>query len=736
MRIEQPRWRRRALVALLILGFGVCLPSWAVAYVGPGAGIAFMTTALALLSTIAVVFLGAIIWPIRWVYLAITRRKPPNPPRIQRMVIIGLDGIDPNLVEEMIERGDLPNMARIAEQGSFSRLGTTYPAMSPVAWSSFSTGSNPGRHGIYDFLTRDPRSYMPDLSSAQVRPPARHLDIGKWRIPLSKPRVRLLRRSKPFWTILGDYRVPCSILRVPVTFPPDRFEGMMLSAMCVPDMQGSQGTFTHLVEAADASQVDGEGEADDAEESEIQDPYAVGMTRKIHFDEQGIGRVTLRGPDNPLRSDRQELTTDILIRREREAGRVIVEMSGERVVLTPGVYSDWLEVAFPLGLGLKMRGICRMRVIDFDPLRIYVSPINIDPGRPVLPISHPRIFSVFLSKLLGPFATLGLAEDTWALNEGVLDDEGFLDQAWLNHAEREGMLFEMLGRTPKGLVTCVFDGTDRIQHMFWRYRDEDHPAVEDPALRERYRGVIEQTYQRCDEMLGEVLEQVDITSGKEAMIVMSDHGFASFRRGINLNTWLHANGYLVLEQGRDASGEWFRGVDWTKTRAFALGLGGIFLNIRGREEHGIVEPGQPARELAEQLADELRGLKDPATDEVAIREVYAAHDIYEGPYVDDAPSVIIGYERGWRISWDGARGKVTDVIFDDNTKAWSGDHCIDPVQVPGTLISSLPLDLPEPDGGQLPSIMDVAPTVLELFGVKPPAYMDGTSRAGDEEARG
>ncbi len=724
METEHTYWpRRRWMVGLFVAAVCVMIPSVATTYVGPGAGIAFMSTALALLSTVLVVVLGAVLWPIRWVWVLLTQKKPEGEAQYDRVVIVGLDGIDPDVVDELVEAGKLPNFKRILDKGGIHRLKTTYPAMSPVAWSSFSTGVNPGKHGIYDFLTRDPRTYAPDLSSAKVRPPAKFLKLGPYQIPISKPRVRLLKRSKAFWRILGTYRVPSAILRVPVTFPPDEFEGTMLSAMCVPDMQGSQGTFTYLVEESHLDEARAQSLGDD----EFEDPYAVGMTRPIVFDDdRARSEVVMEGPPNPIRTDGERLTTTIAFTLDDAHDRVLVEMGDEKIMLAVDEYSDWLEISFKMGLGLKLRGICRLRVLELNPLRVYVSPINIDPGRPVLPISHPRFFSVFLSKLIGPFATLGLAEDTWALNEGVLDDDGFLEQAWLNHDEREEMMFQMLRRTPKGLVTCVFDGTDRIQHMFWRYRDDAHPAVTDDAKRAKYKSVIDDTYITYDEMLGRVLKEVDIDSGKEMLAVMSDHGFASFRRGINLNTWLHEQGYLVLKDGAEMSGEWFRGVDWTQTKAFALGLGGIFLNIEGREEFGIVAPGEEAEQLAAELADKLRGMVDPKTGEVAIGEVYLASEIYDGPYVDEAPSIIIGYNRGWRASWDGARGKVTDVIFDDNTKAWSGDHCIDPTAVPGVLMSSAPLQTE--DGGD-PSIMDVAPTVLDYFGIRSPAYMDGTSLA-------
>jgi hypothetical protein len=363
--------------------------------------------------------------------------------------------------------------------------------------------------------------------------------------------------------------------------------------------------------------------------------------------------------------------------------------------------SAWVELAFPLGLGMKLRGIARFRLLETSPrLRLYISPINIDPARPVLPVSHPPFFSMFLARLIGRFATLGLAEDTWALNEGVLDEEAFLEQAWANHSERERMFFEMLRRTPRGVVACVFDGTDRIQHMFMRYMDEGHPALGPQESSERYRGVIEDTYVRCDGLVGRLLDEVDPRDPSNLIVVMSDHGFTTFRRGINLNAWLRAEGYLCLAGDPDPAagdappralppaepGEWFRHVDWTRTRAFALGLGGIFLNLQGRERDGIVAAGE-APALVAELARKLTGLVDPEVGAEAIRRVHVAEEVFDGPYLENAPHLVVGFASGWRASWDGARGIASGPVFTDNTKAWSGDHCVDPDLVPGRPLS-------------------------------------------------
>ncbi|NIW80197.1 MAG: hypothetical protein GWN16_12380 [Calditrichae bacterium] len=345
-----------------------------------------------------------------------------------------------------------------------------------------------------------------------------------------------------------------------------------------------------------------------------------------------------------------------------------------------------------------------------------MSPINIDPERPALPISYPYFFSVYLAKLFGTYGSLGLMEDTWALNEQVLDEDAFLDQAYRLHEEREKQFFHALKKTKTGVCACVFDGTDRIQHMFFRYLVDDHPANRDKDS-EKYKHVIEELYQKADTLVGRVLEEVGDDKNSLCMVI-SDHGFKSFVRGINLNSWLHQNGYLTLKNG-DFSVNYFQNVDWSKTRAYAIGLAGIYLNIRGREIYGTVESGEAAQRVRREIIQKLTGLRDPHNGANAINEVYDRKDIYHGAYVNEAPDLIIGYNDGYRISWDAALGKTTKAVFEDNIKCWSGDHGIDPELVPGVLFSNHKID------SKNPGLADIAPTVLELFGIEAPTYMDG-----------
>jgi predicted AlkP superfamily phosphohydrolase/phosphomutase len=346
---------------------------------------------------------------------------------------------------------------------------------------------------------------------------------------------------------------------------------------------------------------------------------------------------------------------------------------------------------------------------------LYVAPINLDPERPAMPIAHPSYYARYLAARIGPFATLGLAEDTWALNEGVTDDATFLAQTYDIDREREAMCHAALDRLDRGALVCVFDATDRIQHMFWRDIDPGHPAGRGRETAP-HRDAIRALYQHNDALIGRVRARL----GKEdVLVVLSDHGFASFRRGVNLNRWLLREGYLRLKPGADGRQPWLRDVDWSGTRAYVLGLTGLFLNVAGREAQGIVAPGAEAAALKQDLMARLRGMQDEADGAVAITEAFDTAALYDGPYLANAPDLIIGYNAGYRISWDGATGVVAGEVFEDNTRPWSGDHGIDPRLVPGVLFCNRRITTPDP------SIIDLAPTALGLFGITPPAYMQG-----------
>ncbi len=673
------------------------------AYIGPGAGIAlwgsFLAVAGALLS--AVVF--AVTWPLRLALRGARARRARRAAKVARVVVVGLDGLDPRIAERLMDEGRLPNLARLRRDGAYARLATTWPPLSPVAWSSFSTGTNPGKHNIFDFVSRCPRTLRAVPSSVRLRRPERRLRIGPWAIPLGGTRIEGLRRSRPFWSLLGDAGIPCAVIRVPITYPPDRFAGLQLSAMCTPDLRGTHGTHSFFCENG-AAPGDGEREGDSGGDV-------------VRVERRGGGvRSFLTGPAHPFRADGRGLRVPFRVEPRGDRGAVL-RIGAQRVALEPGTHSPWVRVVFRPAPGLAVRGVCRFQLRSLSPFEMYCTPVQIDPDRPVVPISRPRVLSSYLARLHGPYSTLGLVEDTKALSEGHLSEEAFLEQAWDAHDERERMLFDLLRRMPRGLVACVFDGPDRIQHMFWRYIDPEHPALAE-AQRAAHRRVIEAMYERMDDLVGRVLAEID---GRSALLVMSDHGFESFRRGVDLNAWLLDQGYLALRPGAGRpGGRYLADVDWPHTRAYALGLAGIYLNLRGRERDGTVDRAD-APGLVRELCARLSGLVDAQTGRVAIREAVGARSVYRGPYVDAAPDVVVGYERGYRVSWDSAVGRCGGAVFQDNRRAWSGDHCVHPALVPGVLFSNRRLDA---DGA---AIVDLAPTALDLLGLPTPPYMEGRS---------
>jgi predicted AlkP superfamily phosphohydrolase/phosphomutase len=689
--------KKRWVPAMTAAAAAVCLltPAVAQAYIGPGAGFAFIGSFFMLLWALALAVFTLVTYPFRLLWRALRKRPlPADAPR--RVIVIGLDGMDPTLTERWIAEGKLPNFAALAAEGGFRRLGTTHPPLSPVAWSSFMTGVHPARHGIFDFLARDARSYLPYLSSSAIEPAQRALSIGKFQIPMGRARLRLFRKAPPFWKILGDHGVFCSVIRVPVTFPPEHFHGTCLSGMSVPDLRGTQGSFTFFTEETGNTEHTG------------------GLRVKLRREGSRLfGEIP--GPEHPLRRDGHVMQLPLKAEIGNGTAAVHLSVGDQKLALFPGVYSDWIPLVFNAGLGMKLRGIARFRIASTEPFGLYMTPINIDPERPALPISHPKYYGPYLAKLLGNFATLGLAEDTWALNERVLDEDGFLEQAYLIHAERERHLFDALEKTRSGVVVCVFDATDRVQHMFYRYTDPD-PRADRPGDRARYALVVEELYRRMDELLGRVRATVD---DRTVLIVLSDHGFASFRRGVNLNAWFRQEGYLMLKDGVTGEAEYLRDVDWTRTRAYAVGLAGIYLNLRGREAHGIVAPGEEVQRLKQEIAAKLAALRDPDGGGVVVREAVDMARRYSGPYLDQSPDLVIGYADGYRVSWEAAVGKVAGQVVGDNPKSWSGDHCVDPQLVPGVLFCNRKM------AAASPSIVDLAPTILGLYGVEAPRHMEG-----------
>lgn len=603
---------------------------------------------------------------------------------VRRVLVLGLDGLEPRVAEPMLEAGTLPALARLRAMGAYARVATTYPAQTPVAWSTFATGVNPGGHGIFDFLRRDPATYLPDLA----------LNRYEQKNAFVPPKAVNLRGGVPFWELLGQAGVPSIVLRCPCTYPPDPIQGRLLAGMGVPDLRGGLGTPTYF--STETGLTQGESER---------------VTRVVL--ENGRVRTQLVGPRLPRGGD---ATTELEFALDGE--RVSVHGGDGAVVVSPGAWSEWLRVRFKLGLFQSVAGAVRF----FLPpgrqgFALYASPVNFTPDAPPFPISAPGEYAGELQREIGPFYTAGMVEDHTGVVNGRIDEAGFLSQCELVMNEREAMLEHELARFTEGFLFCLFDTPDRLQHIFWRFREPDHPANHGEDVG-RYRATIEEHYRRCDAVVERVLAEADDNT---LVIVLSDHGFTSFQRGVHLNRWLLEQGLLALKAG--ASGghpdEFFQEVDWSRTRAYALGLGGIYLNRRLREGQGILS-AEDAERTAAGIQEALPCLGDPATGRAPVRAVRRREEIYHGPHVPDAPDLLALFESGYRASWTTTLGGIGTGLLEDNTRRWSGDHIVDPLLVPGVLFMNRPFRT------ATPALTDLAPTILAALGVPRGAGMEGS----------
>jgi predicted AlkP superfamily phosphohydrolase/phosphomutase len=601
----------------------------------------------------------------------------------KRMIVLGVDGMDPVFLEA--HWSSLPNLNRLRSQGDFRRLGTTVPPQSPVAWSSVITGMDPGGHGIFDFVHRNPATRMPMSSMAEVTEPTHTLAIGPYLIPLAGGGVRSLREGRAFWQILSEQGVGSRVIRMPANFPPADCEQESLSGMGTPDMSGSFGTFSFFT--------------NDPAESRTQVPAGRIVRAKI---ENGRATLHIEGPPNSLRKDRAITAANLTVHIDPTESAARFELEGQQFILRQGEWSDWVHARFRLMPGVKSAsGILRVYLQQAHPyLRIYVSPVNIDPEDPALPISTPPAYSRHLAESLGPFYTQGIAEETSAFRAGLFSRQEFLTQSHKVLADSLRMFRYELDRYQGGLLFYYFSSVDQNAHMLWGRYEAD--------LLEIYRGV--------DSAIGDAMAKA---GNDTTLVILSDHGFARFDRAVHLNTFLMREGLLALDDPSNVGdAELFAHVDWTKTMAYAIGLNGIYLNQEGRENGGVV-PEADRRQVLDRIARRLKEFKDPVTGENVVDQVYFPDQAFRGKNLRYSPDLFVGFRRGFRASWQTALGAVPGVSLEDNTQAWIGDHCMASDEVPGVLFSNRKVRAAEPQ------LWDVTATILSEFGVRKPANMIG-----------
>jgi len=631
-----------------------------------------------------------------------------------RVIVIGFDGMDPRLCERMMDAGELPNLKKMRDAGGFKPLGTSIPPQSPVAWASFITGADPGVHGIFDFIHRNPKNQCElYYSAAETIEGEDAWDVGGHKLPLTfwpfnhQPTQTLLRRDgTPFWDYLDAAGVPIRIYDIPANYPPsESHHGHMccLSGMGVPDLRGGYGTYQYFSEKTIIAKEEGGG-----------------MKKPLVFREHHA-KSKLVGPTNTAQKKPADAEIEFHIYRHPTNDSARIDIQDQTIVLNQGEWSDWVRLNFELEMpsflpNAQVSGICRFYLQDVHPdLSLYVTPINIDPSDPGdQKITEPPGFITEIADELGLFYTAGFQEDHKALSNRIFSDAEYRAQADYVLEERLDLLDYAMKHYNDGLLFFYFSSTDLQAHMFWWDSNAKHPT-RTPEDARTYHQVIVDLYKRVDGIVGDIVKRY----GDNALIlVMSDHGFTEFRREFDLNTWLRDNGYLQPPNCRSL----FRHpiVDWTKTRAYALGLNGLYLNLQGRERDGIVEPADRDT-LLDQISAKLLAMRDPETGEPVVAKVYRSDQVYTGAHVGAAPDLIIGYHRGYRVSWGTTLGDVAGTILSNNDSAWSADHCIAAEEVPGVIFSNRAITR------QSPSLIDLAPTILKAFRVDVPASMAGKS---------
>jgi predicted AlkP superfamily phosphohydrolase/phosphomutase len=637
------------------------------------------------------------------------QKKPQLRNLEQRLIILGFDGVDPGLLKDWMSAGHLPNIQKLSAQGTFQKLGTTNPPESPVAWASFATGLNPGKHGIFDFLRRNPENYFPEIALVN-REPAQFL--FNW-VPVRPPRVTNNRAGTPFYKTLADFGIKTTVLRMPLEFPPTPLpNGKILGGLSIPDVRGTWGTFFYF--------------ASDLTRWEVGNTEFGGKLVRIELNDNAA-KTEVEGPADPTQKSLKRISIPLRLELDRERNQVKISLQGQEETVAERKWSRWFNFTFRINAFLRIHGTGRFCILEtFPELKVYLSPINFDPRDPPLPVSFPSSFSRELAAASGLYKTLGWAHDTWSLNEEKIDEEIFLQDVFETMDKYAALLYRELKADPAACTVAVFTATDSVSHVFYRLIDPHHPRY-DARLAEKYGDAILRAYRKMDEIIGQVMKQMN---SRTTLMVVSDHGFHTWRKGFNTNTWLVENGFMKLKGSEDktkilddlfSQGSFFPNVDWERTQAYALGLGQIYINLKGREKEGIVKRGTPDYDsIRTRIIEGLKNSIDPDNGEHIIQDVYKAEEIFKGPQASHAADLQISFRSGYRTSWQTSLGAVPAGVVVANLKKWSGDHCAsDASDTQGIFLCNR--TLPAMDR----SIMDVAPTALKYFGAPVSAEIDG-----------
>lgn len=622
----------------------------------------------------------------------------------KKMLVLGFDGMDPGIVNRLMGQGQLPNMKRLGDKGIFTMMHSTIPPQSPVAWGSFISGADPGVFGIFDFIHRDPKTYFPMMSMTETLPSRMMVNLGKYQLPLISSKAVLKREGPAFWDHLEERGIPATIVKMPTNFPPSESKQRTLAGMGTPDILGGYGTYSLYT----------------SDEQESQSDLSAANVYYAYIDENNVMEGQIEGPKNDLVKDGEPILVPFKVYADNRHKTARIDIQGQEILIAEKEYSDWVEIKFSLINHLaSITGMVKFYLMEMgEKFRLYISPTHLSPRDPALPISTPSGYSRELADKVGLFHTIGLPADTKALSNGTFSMENFITQS-LSVFQESCRLFDYelqhFSSRQQGLLFFYFSSLDQGQHMFWALNDKEHPYYH-PEESRKFAYITDEMYRKFDRVLGKAMKSIDPGI---PVLVMSDHGFGPFRREVNINNWLVQEGYLKLS-GAGAGEEIsvLEYADWPASKAYALGLNGLYLNMKGREKEGMVGATE-RRKLLEEIKGKLETLIDPKNGQKVISCAYISEDNFSKDFIDRAPDIILGFDRGYRISDESALGTLSQEVVSDNMGWWSGDHCVDPKKVPASFIANFKIQNPVPD------IQDVAPTILKYFGIATPAQMTG-----------
>lgn len=632
---------------------------------------------------------------------ALSLLSAAQPPQARgRVIILGFDGVEPSIVEEMLEAGELPNLAKLRDQGAYHRLGTANPPQSPTAWSSFATCKDPGDHGIYDFLRREPARYRPAVGFGTTEK-ARLNPDGSLDRPASSTNIR---KGETFWHAADRQGARCVLIHIPFAYPADDLDDShMLCGLGVPDLRGTQSTFFYFSDAFTPEQ--------------LEEDLSGGMRIPLRFTEDKATAV-FPGAYDSRKKGYVDTSIDVTVDRAKHA--LTLASQDESLTVPEGGWSEWVDWTFPVSDTFSVKAISRFFVLEAgEQVRLYMTCLQFDPRDPYIPISEPIEYARELAERYGLYKTIGWAHDTHALRQDALTDDAFLEDVRQTTKWRETLVLDELDRDRADMLVAVWTGPDRVSHMFWRYRDSRHPLYTEEGAR-KYGRVVEESYRSMDDIVGKVMARL---KPEDLLMVLSDHGFHSFHTEFNVNTWLVRNGYLAVKGQTDPATAYtdtrfLMGYDWPRTRAYSLGLGSIYLNLQGREGQGIVPPDQ-ASALVDELKDKLLKVTHPGTGEKVFDAVYEGREIWAGAAIEDAPDLQLGYADGYQTGKPSASGAAPKDIFHPNDDKWSGEHASSDVKsTPGIFFANRP-------AADAPDIRDLGVTALAYLGLKIPEGYEG-----------